>query len=259
MSRTIFDSHAHYDDAAFDADRDALLERLPGLGVCNVINVGADLDGCEASVSLAARYPYFYAGVGIHPECAAGLPDDYLSRLDALTQKPKVVAIGEIGLDYHFEDMAPREVQRRVFEAQLLLALKWDLPVIVHDREAHADTLELLKKHRPRGVVHCFSGSVEMMREVVGLRMYIGMGGVVTFKNARVPVEVAKALPLDRLLTETDAPYLAPEPLRGKRCDSSMIVYSAARIAELRGVSAQEILAAGRHNAEKLFHIIAEE
>lgn len=154
--------------------------------------------------------------------------------------------------------MAPREVQRKVFEDQILLAKRRNLPIVVHDREAHGDTMEILHRHRPRGVVHCFSGSVEMMREVVRLGMCIGLGGVVTFKNARVAVEVAREIPLDRLLTETDAPYLAPEPFRGKRCDSSMIRYVAQRIAEIRGITADEVLAAGRRNAEALFDIIAE-
>lgn len=258
MKRFIFDSHAHYDDEAFDADREELLQRLPEQGVCNVVSMGADYDGCRGALELASRYSYIYAAVGIHPENAAGLPEDYLSQIEEWSNTPKVVAIGEIGLDYHYEDMAPREVQRKVFEDQILLAKRRNLPIVVHDREAHGDTMEILRRHRPRGVVHCFSGSVEMMREVVKLGMYIGLGGVVTFKNARVAVEVAREIPLDRLLTETDAPYLAPEPFRGKRCDSSMIRYVAQRIAEIRGITADEVLAAGRRNAEALFDIIAE-
>jgi TatD DNase family protein len=155
--------------------------------------------------------------------------------------------------------MAPRAVQKQVFEDQILLAQRRGLPIVVHDREAHGDMMEILRRYRPKGVVHCFSGSVEMMREVVKLGMYIGLGGVVTFKNARVAVEVARQVPLDRLLTETDAPYLAPEPFRGKRCDSSMIRYVAERIAEIRGITAEEVLSAGRRNAQALFDIIAEE
>ncbi len=259
MEKLIFDSHAHYDDEAFSPDRDELLSSLPGRGVCNVVNMGADFAGCTDSIALAERYPYFYAAVGIHPECADGLPADYLGRLERWAKHPKVVAIGEIGLDYHFEDMAPREVQRRVFEEQLLLANRLKLPVVVHDRDAHGDTMGLLKKHHPRGAVHCFSGSVEMMRELLRLGMYIGIGGVVTFKNARVPVQVAKEVPLDRLLTETDAPFLAPVPFRGKRCDSTMIRNTAERIAEIRGQTVEEILSAGRRNAERIFDIIAEE
>ena len=163
--------------------------------------------------------------------------------------------MGEIGLDYHYEDACPREVQQQVFEAQLRLARERDLPVIVHDREAHGDTMALLRKYRPRGVVHCFSGSAEMAREVVALGMYVGLGGVVTFKNAKHPLEVAAAVPLERILNETDAPYMAPVPFRGKRCDSTMIPWSAAKIGEIKGVSAQEVLAQGCRNAAALFGI----
>lgn len=259
VKRLIFDSHAHYDDEAFAPDRDELLQSLPGRGVCNIISMGADFDGCRGALQLAQRYSYLYAGVGIHPENAANLPADYLGQIERWSHEPKVVAIGEIGLDYHYEDMAPRAVQKQVFEDQILLAQRRGLPIVVHDREAHGDMMEILRRYRPKGVVHCFSGSVEMMREVVKLGMYIGLGGVVTFKNARVAVEVARQVPLDRLLTETDAPYLAPEPFRGKRCDSSMIRYVAERIAEIRGITAEEVLSAGRRNAQALFDIIAEE
>lgn len=258
-SRLIFDSHAHYDDEAFDADRTELLQKLPELGICNVVNVGADLKSSKASAALAAEYPYIYAAVGIHPEGAADLPQDYLEQLKQMLKLPKVVAIGEIGLDYHFEDGAPREVQKRLFESQLVLAKEYDLPVIIHNREAHGDTMELLRKYKPKGVVHCFSGSVEMERELVSMGMYIGLGGAVTFKNARTPVEVAADIPLDRLLNETDCPYMSPVPFRGKRCDSSLIPYSAAKIAEIRCTTAEEILAAGKHNAAKLYQIHMEE
>ena len=170
-------------------------------------------------------------------------------------EKNKIVAVGEIGLDYHFAENPPREVQKSAFAAQLELAARYDLPVIIHDREAHADTLELLQKYRPRGVVHCFSGSVEMMREVLALGMYIGLGGAVTFKNAKMPLRVAAAVPLDRLLNETDCPYMAPVPCRGTRCDSSLIPYSAEVIATARGITAQEVLDAGCRNAQALFGV----
>ena len=258
-SRLIFDSHAHYDDEAFDADRAEVLQKLPELGICNVVNIGSDLISSEASIALAAQYPYIYAAVGIHPECAAGLPQDYLEQLKQMLQAPKVVAIGEIGLDYHFEDGAPHDVQKQVFESQLILAKEYDLPVIIHNREAHGDTMELLRKYKPAGVIHCFSGSVEMARELVAMGMYIGLGGVVTFKNVRTPVEVAASIPLDRLLNETDCPYMTPVPFRGKRCDSSLIPYSAAKIAEVRGTTTEKILAAGKHNAARLYHINIEE
>ena len=255
LTGSIFDSHAHYDDQAFDADREELLAALPQKGVCNVVNCGADLKSSRASVELAARLPYFYAAVGIHPEEVKNAPEDWAEQLEALTAEQKVVAVGEIGLDYHFEDNAPRQVQQDFFEAQLLLANKHRLPVIIHDRDAHGDTMELLKKHRPRGVVHCFSGSVEMAKEVLHLGMYIGLGGAVTFKNARVPVEVAAMVPPERLLIETDCPYMTPVPFRGKRNDSSLIAYTAARLAEIRNTTSEEILALTRRNAETLFTI----
>ena len=164
-------------------------------------------------------------------------------------------SVGEIGLDYHWEDECPREKQKEVLIAQLELAKKHDLPVVIHDREAHGDMMDILRKYKPKGVVHCFSGSAELAQETVKLGMYIGLGGVVTFKNARHSVEVAKAIPLDRLLTETDAPYMAPVPFRGKRCDSSMIPYDAAKIAEVRGITAQEVLETACENACRLFGI----
>lgn len=251
----IFDSHAHYDDEAFDADRDSLLEELPRRGVCGVVNCGSDLESSRASVRLAARYPYFFAAAGIHPECAKDAPADYAEQLERLLTEPKVVAVGEIGLDYHFTENAPREVQKAILETQLVLAQRHRLPVILHDRDAHGDTMELLRKHRPRGVVHCFSGSVEMAKEIVRLGMYIGLGGAVTFKNARVPVEVAAFVPPDRLLVETDCPYMTPVPFRGRRNDSGLIAYTAEKLAEIRGVPAQEILETARRNAETLFSI----
>ena len=259
MERLIFDSHAHYDDEAFDQDRGEILRNLPAQGICRIVNVGADLQGCRDAVALAAAYPYIYAGVGIHPECVNDTPDEALNEVGTLLDAPKVVAVGEIGLDYHFEDNAPREVQREWFAKQLALANRRGFPVIVHDRDAHGDTMELLCKYRPKGVVHCFSGSVEMMREVVRLGMYIGLGGAVTFKNARVPVEVAAAVPLDHLLLETDAPYMAPVPYRGKRCDSSMIAKTAERIAEIRQMPVEELLKATQQNASRLFGIPWEE
>ncbi len=255
MLKPIFDSHAHYDDAAFDDDRNAVLAGLPGRGICNVINCGAELDSSRTSIQLAADYPYIYAAVGIHPECVKDAPENYQEQLEELLHRDKVVAVGEIGLDYHFEDNAPRDVQKAAFENQILLAKKHHLPIIVHDRDAHGDTMEILRKHKPSGVVHCFSGSVEMAMECVRLGMYIGLGGAVTFKNARVPVEVAAAVPLERMLMETDCPYMAPVPFRGKRNDSTLIAYTAARIAEIRGITAEELLTVTRGNAENLFSI----
>ncbi|MBQ1984788.1 MAG: TatD family hydrolase [Clostridia bacterium] len=252
----IFDSHAHYESEQFNADREELLGSiLPQKGVVGVINMGSDMESLKQTVELCDKYDYFYGAVGIHPECAAELPEDWLQQVEALLSHPKIIAVGEIGLDYHWEDACPREKQKEVFIAQLELAKKYDLPVVIHDREAHGDMMDILRKYKPKGVVHCFSGSVELARETVALGMYIGLGGVVTFKNARHSVEVAKDIPLDRLLTETDAPYMAPVPFRGKRCDSSMIAYDAAKIAEVRGITAQEVLTAGCENACRLFNI----
>ncbi len=252
----IFDSHAHYDDAQFDQDREELLGKiLPEKGVVGVINMGADFKGCHDTVALAEQYDYIYGAVGIHPENARDLPDNWQDVLRGLLQKEKIVAVGEIGLDYHWLDECPKERQREVFAKQLELANELDLPVAVHDREAHADTLAFLQRYRPKGVVHCFSGSWEMAREVLKLDLYLGLGGVVTFKNARHAVEVAKNMPLDRLLLETDAPYMAPVPFRGKRNDSSLIPYAAEKIGELRGQSAETILNAAADNARRLFGI----
>lgn len=254
----IFDSHAHYDDRAFDADRAALLGKLPSRGVCHVVNCGADLASSRAAVALARQYPYIHAAAGLHPEEVAHAPAGWLDALKGLlghAAENRIVAVGEIGLDYHFAENAPRGTQQEAFAAQLELAAQYNLPVIVHDRDAHADTLALLRQYKPRGVLHCFSGSVEMMRETVKLGMYIGLGGAVTFQNAKTPVRVAAAVPPDRLLNETDCPYMAPVPLRGKRCDSSMIPYSAEVIAAARGITAQQVLDMGCRNARRLFNL----
>lgn len=249
----IFDSHAHYDDTAFDTDRDELLCSLPSRGVGAVINAATDPESSEKCIRMAHTYPYLYAAVGIHPEAVGRATDDWLTLIARLARQRKVVAIGEIGLDYHYDDAAPRDVQRQWFCRQLALAKEMNLPVIVHDRDAHEDVLELLREYRPRGVVHCFSGSVEMMREVVDLGMYIGIGGVVTFKNAKRPVSVAAAVDEDRLLLETDAPYMAPEPYRGHRCDSSLIRHTAQRIAEIRAVDTEYLIEITNENATRLF------
>ncbi|MCI1965058.1 MAG: TatD family hydrolase [Oscillospiraceae bacterium] len=252
----IFDSHAHYDDTAFDADRAELLAALPERGVCHVVNCGADLSSSRASIALAERYGYFSAAAGIHPEEAKSAPNGWEAELEPLLSDPHIVAVGEIGLDYHFKENAPREKQKELFERQILLAKKHGLPVIVHDRDAHGDTMELLRRHRPTGVIHCFSGSVEMAAEAIRLGLYIGIGGSATFKNARVPVEVVKSLPKDRLLLETDCPYLAPVPFRGKRNDSTLIPYVAQKIAEIRGSDPQHVLDQAKKNAETLFRIL---
>lgn len=249
----IFDSHAHYDDPAFDTDREKLLSALPGRGIRGAIDCGSGLASSKKAASLAEQYSWIYFAAGIHPEEAHDLPTDWELRLEKLLELPKAVAVGEIGLDYHFAENPPRSIQKDIFGRQISLANRLGLPIIVHDREAHGDTVELLRKYRPHGVVHCFSGSVETAEEVLRLGMYLGLGGAVTFKNARVPVEVAKAVPADRLLLETDCPYMAPVPFRGRRNDSSLIAYTAARIAEIRGEDTQELINQTRKNAERLF------
>ena len=259
---SIFDSHAHYDDGAFDPDRDRLLPSLYAGGVGLVLNCASSFDSAGESLSLAERYPFVYAAVGVHPEELPAREDLFrlpepadLARLRELAAHPKAVAIGEIGLDYYWDTCPPREVQRAWLAAQLELAGDLGLPVVVHDREAHADTLELLQKYRPQGVVHCFSGSPEMAAQVVKLGMYIGLGGAATFKNARKAVETAAMLPADRLLLETDAPYMAPVPFRGKRCDSRLVAYTAARLAEIRGEERDALIRQCRENACRLFGI----
>lgn len=253
----IYDSHAHYDDSAFDKDRAWLLEKqLPLSGVRCVINMGTRLLTCASTVGLSDLNPYIFAAVGIHPEEIDGsLPEGWLQCLRVWLERGDAVAVGEIGLDYHWEDCAPRERQREVFAAQLSLAKELDLPVCVHDRDAHADVLELLREYRPQGVLHCFSGSLEMAREILDLGMYIGIGGAVTFKNAKKVLRVAAGIPLDRLLLETDAPYMAPEPHRGRRNDSSLIPHTAAKIAELRGITTREVLEASNRNIRRLFRL----
>ena len=250
----IFDSHAHYDDEAFDLDRDELLNNLSDKGVCGIINCGVDIKTSEISIGFAEKYPFIRAAVGIHPQTANEAPSNYIDEIIRIAKDKKVVAIGEIGLDYYYDNTV-REVQLEIFEKQLILANELNLPVIVHDREAHKDTLDLLKKHRPSGVVHCFSGRVEMMHEVVSLGMYIGLGGAVTFKNAKHPVAVAEQVPIDRFLLETDAPYMTPVPYRGKRCNSSHIIYTAAKIAEVRGMECNKVLSLARDNANRLFSL----
>ena len=250
----IFDSHAHYDDEAFAPDREEVLASLAGAGVEAVMNIGADLESSRAAAELARAHDFVWAAVGVHPHGAADLPEDWLRQLEELAALPKVRAIGEIGFDYHY-DAGWKEAQRRAFEEQLRLAARLSLPVVIHDREAHGDTMELLRQYRPAGVVHCYSGSAEMAKEVLSLGMYVGFTGVVTFKNARKALEAAEVVPLDRLLVETDCPYMAPEPFRGRRCDSTMLPYTIQKLAQVKGVSPQELARASAENARRLFAI----
>lgn len=253
--KNIFDVHAHYDDEKFDSDREELLKALPSMGVKAIVNASVDLATAKKAIEFSEKYPFMYAAVGVHPENLEGLSENYLKDLaDLYVNNKKVVAIGEIGLDYYWD--IPKEPQLKVFEEQLKLAIELDAPVVVHDREAHADTLRILKKYKPKKVLlHCYSGSREMLKEVMSLGAYISMGGVVTFKNARVPVEVAEAVPVERLLLETDAPYLSPVPFRGKRNSSEKIAFTAERIAEIKGMDTQALIDITAKNAEEFFSI----
>ena len=251
----IFDSHAHYDAPKFDGDRHALLSALPEQGVRAVMSAADTLESAERAIELSERYPFVFASAGIHPHEAKDAPPDLEQRMEALVKRsPKVRALGEMGLDYHY-DFSPREVQQSVFERQLALAKELDMPVIIHDREAHADTFALLKKYRPRGIVHCYTGYAEMARELLKLGFYIGFTGAVTFSNARKILEAAAAVPPDRLLVETDCPYMAPVPHRGKRCDSSMIPLTAAVLAGLHGLSTQALLDQTFQNACDIYNV----
>ncbi len=254
MINGIFDSHAHYDDSAFDEDRRVLLESLPGKGIAGVINCASDLGTSESSLSLAENFSFIYAACGVHPHEAKEAPANFVEILKNYLIKEKCVAVGEIGLDYHY-DFSPRDIQLEVFEKQLILANELGMPVVIHDREAHEDTMNLLKKHKPKGVVHCFSGSAEMAKEILKIGMYIGLGGAVTFKNAKKPCEVAAMVPDDRLLIETDCPYMTPVPHRGERNSSAFIPFTAEKLAEVRNTDAQTIIDITRRNACELFGV----
>lgn len=248
----IFDTHAHYFKEDFGGELEQLLADLPSRNVERVLAIGCDIASSKEEIALAERYGYIYAAAGIHPEHAADVPENWEIRLEALLKHKKVVALGEIGLDYHYPE-PPKNVQREVFVKQLEIAKRLDMPTIIHSRDACADTLDILRKYKPRGVLHCFSGSAETAREVVKLGMYIGFTGVLTFKNSKKARAACEAVPIDRLLLETDCPYMAPVPHRGERCDSSMIAFTAAAMAEIKGVSADEMIEIARENGERLF------
>lgn len=252
----IFDTHAHYDDEAFDADREALLAAMPESGVSLILDPGCDLASSRRAVELAEKFPYVYAAVGWHPENCAPYTPESLDTLREWAVHDKVVAIGEIGLDYHWEENPPREFQHEVFRAQLALAQELSLPVIVHDRDAHADCLAIIGEFPTvRGVFHCYSGSTEMAQELLRRGWYLGFDGPLTYKNAKKTVEVARIAPLDRILLETDSPYLSPVPVRGTRNDSRNIRYIAETLASLRGLGADEIIRITAENGKRLFGI----
>lgn len=248
----IIDSHAHYDDSSFDADRENILRELFSGEICKIVNIGCSVKSSYSSVKLAEEYDGIFAAVGLHPDAA-----DEIGRIDEirrLCSNKKVVAVGEIGLDYHCEEHS-RDIQKKAFEEQLKLAAELDMPVVIHSRDAWEDTMELLGKYRPKGVMHCFSGSAETVREIVGMGMYAGFTGVVTFKNAKKALKALEAVPLDRLLVETDCPYMAPEPNRGKRNYSGYLPYTVAAMAAAKGVSPDEMAEITAENAERLFGI----
>ena len=251
----LFDTHAHYDDGAFDADRDALLEALPAAGVGLVIDPGCDVKSSERALALSARWPHVYAAVGIHPEELGGMAEGDFERIEALCTRRKCVAIGEIGLDYYWDD-THKEEQKALFIRQIELALQKDLPIIVHDREAHGDCLDIVRRYPElRGVFHCYSGSAEMAEELLKRGWYLGFDGPITYKNARKSLEVLAVCPMDRLLIETDSPYLSPVPHRGKRNDSRNLTYITEKIAEIKGCTPQEAEAVSLENGRRLFKI----
>ncbi len=256
MLRGLFDTHAHYDARQFDPDRDQVLAALPGQGVELVVNPGCDLASSRQAVELAGRYPFVYAAVGVHPEECGDWEEAQLDELRLLAALPRVVAVGEIGLDYYWEENPPRELQRRVFRAQMALARELGLPVIVHDREAHGDSMAIVREFpEVRGVFHCFSGSAEMARELVGLGWMISFTGVLTYKNARKAVEAAQAVPLDHIMIETDSPYMAPVPHRGERNHSGFVCHVCERLGELKGIPADECSTITQGNGRRFFHI----
>lgn len=251
----LFDTHTHLDDEKFDTDRDELIESFKSEGLTLLVNIGADMKTSEASVKLAEKYDFIYATVGVHPNVTGDMTEDDLVRLKELASHEKVVAIGEIGLDYHYDEPDP-EIQKEWFKKQLLLAKELNLPYVIHDRDAHADVLEIIKEiGYTNGVMHCFSGSAEMAKEVTKMGMYVSIAGQVTFKNAPKVQAVAQTVPLDKLLIETDSPYLTPEPFRGKRNNSAYVRYTAEKIAELRGKTLEEIAKVTMENGKRFYNI----
>ena len=254
MKTLLFDTHAHLDDVKFDADREVVIQKIIDSGVGRVVNIGSDMESSKRSIQLAEKYNFIYAAVGVHPHDAENMTDDDLLTIEKWVAHPKVVAIGEIGLDY-FYDNSPRDVQRYWFEKQLLLAEKLDKPVIIHDRDAHGDTLDILGKSKAKGILHCFSGSVEMAKQIVNMGFYISFAGPLTYKNSRHSVEVARAIPIDKILIETDCPYLAPDGYRGERNDSSLVRLVCEKLAEIKDISFDEAARITYQNAERVYRL----
>lgn len=254
----IFETHAHYDDPAFDRDRDRLLALLKDEGIAPIVNIGASIETTKSTVELAHRNDHVYAAIGVHPSDCGDLTENDIEWLKDLSSDEKVVAIGEIGLDYHYDE-PDREIQKKWFIRQLELARETSLPIVVHSRDAAQDTFEIIKDFKGlRGVIHCFSYSAEFAREYVKMGYYIGVGGVVTFKNGRKLHEVVKEIPLESIVVETDAPYLSPEPYRGRRNSSAFIPYIIERIADLKNVSYETVERALYDNAADLYKVRAD-
>ncbi|WP_315169413.1 TatD family hydrolase [Metaclostridioides mangenotii] len=254
----LFDSHAHLNDERFDEDRDELIKSLREKNVDLVVNPGADIETSKSAVELSNKYDFIYAAVGVHPHDVSELDDSAIETLrEMATKNNKVVAIGEIGLDYYY-DHSPREVQKEWFKKQILLANELKLPIIIHDRDAHADTFDIIKEYKSDEigcVLHCYSGSVELAREYIKMGCYISIPGTVTFKNSRKVREVAREITLDKLFIETDSPYMAPEPHRGKRNDPSLVAFVADKIAQEKGISYEEVCEKTKENAKIFFGI----
>jgi len=253
----LFDAHAHYDDEAFNNDRDEVIRKVHENGVAYILNASSNIASAVESISLAQKFDFVYAAVGIHPHDVQGINMNAISTIGDMASHKKVRAVGEIGLDYHYQD-TPRELQKLWFKAQINLAKNLGLPVIIHSRESHEDVLEIVKNENAKtvgGVFHCFSGSVEVAREALNNNFYISFGGPVTFKNARRPMEAVMYVPLDRLLIETDCPMLAPEPHRGRRNDSSYLRLIAEKIADIKGLSYEEVSEVTTNNAMRLFGV----
>ena len=251
----LFDTHAHLNDPAFDPDREELMAGLANKGIGYVMNAGCSLESSKDIIQMAERYPWLYASVGSHPDSADEVSEEVIEEYRQMAKHEKVKAIGEIGLDYYYEDI-PREVQKQAFRMQMALANELDIPVIIHEREAHDDGMRIVKEFpKVKGVFHCYSGSAEMARQLVNMGWYIGFTGVLTFKNARKAVETAASIPLDRIVLETDCPFMAPEPFRGKRNDPGYLPKMAEKLAEIRGISVEEAIAVTTENAKRLYRI----
>lgn len=254
----IFETHGHYDDKKFDADRDVLLQEFLTQGIDRVMNIGADLQSSRATVALAEQYPHVYAAVGVHPSEVGTLTEQDMDELETLAHHEKVMAIGEIGLDYYYEDCPLKDVQKHWFVRQLELARKMELPVVIHSRDAAQDTLEVMKEQKAEeigGVVHCFSYGTEMAREYLNMGFFLGIGGVLTFKNGKKLKEVVEYAPLSSLVLETDAPYLSPEPFRGERNQALRIPYIANTIAAIRNIPVEEVYRVTYENAKRLYRM----